>query len=352
LSTKATQGSIVKHFLDTSGHQLTHYGLTVLHEYLREGQMVVFFRNNHFNTMTKHDGLLYLLVTDFGYANVSTVVWENLNTVDGDTEYVTDAFVPPPSLPAQINTTAASPEQMMANNMQSQADYQLALQLSQENASTRTGAPRPGTAMPSSFNDEMEAARQASLQEYNRTNPHAALPNTRTGNSYLSSFEHGMNPLSTSVRQAGTSIQEAASSMFPPSASTSTPTRTTAGSANPNSSNDQSSTSLAHQQASAPRARSPRRETVATGVPAEAPSQEQQDLMFAMQLQRQEENDRARQNTNYSSEQQQSRKLAMTMARKGRSRENKHAAKPAPPPERLSTAPPSRRGKDENCVIS
>jgi ubiquitin carboxyl-terminal hydrolase MINDY-1/2 len=97
LSHQATKGSVIHHFLERSGHQLTQYGLQVLHEHVKEGDMVVFFRNNHFNTLTKYEEHLYLLVTDFGYADVASVVWEKLDVIDGDTEYVDGKFkVPPP----------------------------------------------------------------------------------------------------------------------------------------------------------------------------------------------------------------------------------------------------------------
>jgi hypothetical protein len=32
-----------------------------------EGELCVFFRNNHFCTMCRYDGELYLLVTDVGF---------------------------------------------------------------------------------------------------------------------------------------------------------------------------------------------------------------------------------------------------------------------------------------------
>ena len=76
LSNQATRGTIIRNFLDRSAHQLTQYGLSVLYEYVKEGDMVVFFRNNHYNTLTKYKDNLYLLVTDFGYADVNSVIWE------------------------------------------------------------------------------------------------------------------------------------------------------------------------------------------------------------------------------------------------------------------------------------
>jgi hypothetical protein len=44
LSNQATRGTVVRNFLDRSAHQLTQYGLTVLHEHVKEGDMKIFFR--------------------------------------------------------------------------------------------------------------------------------------------------------------------------------------------------------------------------------------------------------------------------------------------------------------------
>ena len=46
------------------------------------GTLCAFFRNNHFSTMLKRGGKLYLLVTDTGYAAEPSVVWELLDEID------------------------------------------------------------------------------------------------------------------------------------------------------------------------------------------------------------------------------------------------------------------------------
>jgi hypothetical protein len=51
----------------------------------KENELAVFFRNNHFSTLTKHGEHLYLLATDIGYLHEADLVWERLNQVDGDT---------------------------------------------------------------------------------------------------------------------------------------------------------------------------------------------------------------------------------------------------------------------------
>mmetsp|Transcript_10607 Transcript_10607/g.19559 ORF Transcript_10607/g.19559 Transcript_10607/m.19559 type:complete len:203 (+) Transcript_10607:318-926(+) len=43
--------------------------------------------------MFKHNGGLYLLVTDEGYGDEASVVWEKLDEIDGDTEYCDSSFV-------------------------------------------------------------------------------------------------------------------------------------------------------------------------------------------------------------------------------------------------------------------
>jgi MINDY deubiquitinase len=292
LSTKATQGAIVNHFLVRSGHQLTQYGLDVLYEYMKDGQMVVFFRNNHFNTLTKHAGILYLLVTDFGYANVSTVVWEKLDVIDGDTEYVNGQFAT--SLPIVNQNGGAT-----LDDCQSQADYQLALQLNQENSqapATRvvSGAPLPTRmSQEAPYDAEMEAAQRASIEEYNRLNPHNPIVGTpqpgNKGTESTSLFDKQMTLLTERMRQAGTtigiSLQDAASS----AANIIQPT----GFRSPSTAGTPESTRLPTQTVPAapiaPRAQSPHLyppNTVAIGVPSKKSLQEHQDAILVMQLRR------------------------------------------------------------------
>ncbi|KAI4303485.1 hypothetical protein MLD38_039108 [Melastoma candidum] len=86
------QGELVRNFLRKSASQLTIYGLFSLQESLKERELCVFFRNNHFSTMFKYEGELYLLATDQGYLNQPDLVWEKLNEVNGDTVFVTSNF--------------------------------------------------------------------------------------------------------------------------------------------------------------------------------------------------------------------------------------------------------------------
>ena len=160
LTTLATKGSLINSFLLSTGHQLTHYGLHELYNHVGEDCLCVFFRNNHFGTLTKHKGVLFLLVTDLGYANVPEVMWEKLDGIDGDTEYCNAAFLKP-APQAKLAPTAGpslNPEDVLAQRGQSEADFQLALKLSKHSNFTTI--------------DEEEgrlvaAATEASLRTYN-----------------------------------------------------------------------------------------------------------------------------------------------------------------------------------------
>jgi len=80
--------------LDISASQLTYHGLVMLHQQIKERELCVFFRNNHFSTLFKYNGELYLLVTDFGYLNEPEIVWEKLSQIDGDNVFITQDFKP------------------------------------------------------------------------------------------------------------------------------------------------------------------------------------------------------------------------------------------------------------------
>ncbi|KAK8687497.1 hypothetical protein V6N13_086309 [Hibiscus sabdariffa] len=86
------QGELIGNFLKNNASQFTFYGLFCLQEGLKERELCVFFRNNHFSTMFKYDGELYLLATDLGYLNQPNLVWEKLNEVNGDTLFMTGNF--------------------------------------------------------------------------------------------------------------------------------------------------------------------------------------------------------------------------------------------------------------------
>mmetsp|Transcript_10058 Transcript_10058/g.20551 ORF Transcript_10058/g.20551 Transcript_10058/m.20551 type:complete len:412 (+) Transcript_10058:52-1287(+) len=89
------EAEAAKSFLDDSAHQLTYHGLTSLHSHLPENSLSVFFRNNHFSTIFKHEEKLLLLVTDQGYSSVREIVWEVIGNIDGDTAHVNAEFKTP-----------------------------------------------------------------------------------------------------------------------------------------------------------------------------------------------------------------------------------------------------------------
>jgi len=166
VSTTATNGTVINTFLNSTSHQLTYHGLHELHKFVSEQSLCVFFRNNHFCTLTKQHGVLYLLVTDLGYANVPEVVWEKLDAIDGDTEYADEYFCKPKPRATLTPATGLNlnPEAVLAQRGRSEADYQLALQLSKGD----------GKKTQNQLDEEegrlMAAATEASLMEYNKNN--------------------------------------------------------------------------------------------------------------------------------------------------------------------------------------
>ncbi|VVB12006.1 unnamed protein product [Arabis nemorensis] len=85
-------GELINKFLNNNRSQLTVTGLSYLQEQVKEDELCVFFRNNHFLTMLKYDGELYQLVTDQGYLTQQDLVWEKLNKVKGDSVFMTGDF--------------------------------------------------------------------------------------------------------------------------------------------------------------------------------------------------------------------------------------------------------------------
>ncbi|XP_047640647.1 ubiquitin carboxyl-terminal hydrolase MINDY-1 isoform X2 [Phacochoerus africanus] len=149
-----TEGLIAEQFLETTAAQLTYHGLCELTAAAKEGELSVFFRNNHFSTMIKHKSHLYLLVTDQGFLQEEQVVWESLHNVDGDSCFCDSDFHLSHSLGKGPGAEGGrgSPE----NQRQVDQDYLIALSLQQQQPSPQ------GT----SGLSDLELAQQLQQEEY------------------------------------------------------------------------------------------------------------------------------------------------------------------------------------------
>lgn len=147
-----TEGLIAEQFLETTAAQLTYHGLCELTAAAKEGELGVFFRNNHFSTMTKHKGHLYLLVTDQGFLQEEQVVWESLHNVDGDSCFCDSEFHLSHSLGKGPGAEGAgdSPEKQR----QVDQDYMIALFLQQQQPQGTSGL------------SDLELAQQLQQEEY------------------------------------------------------------------------------------------------------------------------------------------------------------------------------------------
>ncbi|XP_025088255.1 ubiquitin carboxyl-terminal hydrolase MINDY-1-like isoform X2 [Pomacea canaliculata] len=122
---------LAEQFLERTASQLTYHGLCELSSTVKESELCIFFRNNHFSTLFCHNKELFLLVTDQGFLTESNVVWETLSTVDGDCHFV-DAFFR--TFTKADLAVEANPEvnPYTSGDRQIDSDYQVALSLQQD----------------------------------------------------------------------------------------------------------------------------------------------------------------------------------------------------------------------------
>jgi hypothetical protein len=86
-----SEGETLAKWLHSTSGQVTSDGIIGVNSHMKEGDLAVFFRNNHFSVIHKREGRLYGLVTDEGYAKTS-VMWESIDQLDGDTLYLDATF--------------------------------------------------------------------------------------------------------------------------------------------------------------------------------------------------------------------------------------------------------------------
>ena len=73
-------------------NQATSCGLVDLNETMKNGEISVLFKSNHFFTVTKQHDRLFTLVTDQGYLKSQTVMWEDL-TLFGGGDFFNEDFM-------------------------------------------------------------------------------------------------------------------------------------------------------------------------------------------------------------------------------------------------------------------
>jgi len=110
------EGRIIERFLNKTASQLTYQGMLKIYSFMKDRELAVLFRNNHFSTLFFNQGQLFILVTDLGYLHEPNVVWELLNEIHGDSDYCNGAFQPLSSLESE-SSSAASMHNFAASNM-------------------------------------------------------------------------------------------------------------------------------------------------------------------------------------------------------------------------------------------
>jgi len=108
-----------------------------------------------------------------GYANTPEIVWEKLDSIDGNTEYVNEYFEKP-NPRAELAPAAGptiDPALLLAQQSQAENDYQLAMAMSRGEASV----PASSSQHASNNSDEeegklIEAAKEMSLRTYHGEN--------------------------------------------------------------------------------------------------------------------------------------------------------------------------------------
>lgn len=109
---------IIQNFFNDNPTQLTTFGLSYLNETISDNEFTILFRNDHFSTLFKSNGILYTLVTDIGFKKYKEIVWQSLVTIDGsDNRFFDGNFNE-----SQVEVTATTKNDISSNRSNSQ-DY-------------------------------------------------------------------------------------------------------------------------------------------------------------------------------------------------------------------------------------
>ncbi|ETN75071.1 hypothetical protein NECAME_12506 [Necator americanus] len=145
---------LFEEFLSENISQLTYHGLIALMEGMSDGELAVLFRNNHFHTIHKRKDLLYLLVSDSGYANESNIVWESFNTIDGSSLFFTGDFnvssLPGTVLNQSEVLSSTEADFLLAQKMQACEEELARQEAERERANRKEASPAQHCSLPTS----------------------------------------------------------------------------------------------------------------------------------------------------------------------------------------------------------
>jgi len=142
---------LARNFLQETSSQITAHGLFRLHEVINESEICVLFRNNHFATITKHKGKIYLLVTDRGLVNdTRSCYWQSLSTLDGDSVFLDSSFrrlrsntAPPISAPqVYVHDKSSQPAAVIGTSENFYSQQQRAIEFYKSQQAKKSSPPK------------------------------------------------------------------------------------------------------------------------------------------------------------------------------------------------------------------
>ncbi|KAL6939435.1 hypothetical protein ACO0RG_003272 [Hanseniaspora osmophila] len=129
------EAGYIKPFLARTVRQMTDYGLKHMNDILFDEDYVIFFRNDHFQTLYKQNGELFTLVSDAGYKKESQIVWQSLKSVNGSEDQFFDG-----------NFELANPGDTFQAQQAQQSQQSQQSQKIQQSQQVQTTQPKQGSA--------------------------------------------------------------------------------------------------------------------------------------------------------------------------------------------------------------
>lgn len=159
-----TKVLIAEEFLERTASQLTMFGLSELNSKIKDNEIGILFRNNHFLTLLKREGEIYTLVTDHGYLTEDNIIWETLDNIEGAGRFFDSNFQVSEITNRQVSEFNAIDQRQQ----QLENDFLMALSLKEEETvlgqDTQRHQQQDETACHKTI-DDFELAKQLQAQE-------------------------------------------------------------------------------------------------------------------------------------------------------------------------------------------